>query len=111
MTEKKDESSKTKPILYAFNHTSGRFAHALGKDNFKNFSDAHKNRVIVIIEFGVGNDLTAVHNPPELLWYTNDENERFRVIKFWYDPDFDFTAKTQNQNSLETLEEYLKNFP
>ena len=111
------EQSKQNIVFYAFNHTSGRFQHALGVDRFKKFFETInptdvKSAEICILEFKVGAENTACNNPPELTWYPYQHKniiKKILIITFWYDPDLLFTEKIYNGDSIKKLKERLEN--
>lgn len=98
--------TKSEVLFYAFNHSAGRFQHALGVEKFRNFLKQYPNKTIIILEFGVGDENSAHNNPQELTLFNLDGNQ-YKVIKFWYDIDFKFSAKTCNDDSREILQDLI----
>lgn len=100
------ESTPSDKVFFAFNHTCGRFQHALGVERFREFVKNYIGKTIVILEFGVGDAKSACNNPPELTWFELD-GKKYQVVKFWYDIDFKFSAKAENEESMKQLSKLL----
>jgi hypothetical protein len=99
---------KQDKVFFAFNHTAGRFNNAFPRDTFmkllEQYSVFQKETEFIIIEFGLGNEKTAVNNPAEVsVYYDEKIGKKFKVIKFWYTHDtYEFVAP-QNIDSFEKL--------
>jgi len=100
---KGDDRNVEDTIFFAFNHTSTRFEHAFPLNDFLKAKEKYPGKTFVIIELGVGDEKSAKNNPPELSWFKIEKyGLKIRVIKFWYDTDFKFTA-LENKESRKTL--------
>ncbi len=103
-----DLEDETNTYLYAFNHTSTRFDHAVEKGFTKLSTKYPKDWII--LEFGAGSINSAQYNLPEVSDYKttiNNVKKKYKVIKFWYDDkNFEFVAK-ENDVSINELKDAL----
>lgn len=93
-------------IFYAFNHVSSRFDHAFDKNMFNSYRQRFPESKFIILEYGLGDEKSAVNNPQEKF-----EFEGCQVIKFWYNTSYEFVAPQNNtsQKKLDSIFNSQKN--